>query len=283
MRLMRFERPVGTWLTLLPGLWSLALAAPPGQLPDLGLVTLFGTGAFLMRGFGCTVNDMWDKDIDGKVERTRARPLAAGELSRWDALWFSGAQASLACLTLLQLNWESVILGTGAVGLVVMYPLMKRFTYWPQAFLAVVFNWGVFLGFSAIQGSAMNWSAVLPLYAAAFSWTMVYDAIYAHQDKNDDLMIGTKSTALRFGAKTPLWLGAFATSMSTNLMLAGFASGQTWPYYTSVVIATAQMFKQLYTLDTANPSDCARKFVANKNLGLLIWGGCIAGTLLKTV
>ena len=109
-RLMRFERPIGTWLTLLPGLWSLALAAPAGQLPDLKLIALFGAGAFLMRGFGCTVNDMWDKDIDGKVERTKSRPLAAGDLSRWDALWFSAGQAGLACFILLQLNWQRSVL-----------------------------------------------------------------------------------------------------------------------------------------------------------------------------
>ncbi|XP_003740877.1 4-hydroxybenzoate polyprenyltransferase, mitochondrial [Galendromus occidentalis] len=282
LRLIRFERPVGTWLTLLPGLWSLTMATPAGQLPDLHLIALFGGGAFLMRGFGCTINDMWDKDIDKKVERTRARPLASGELSRWDALWFSAGQAGMACLILLQLNWESVQLGAASVGLVVLYPLMKRFTYWPQAFLAVVFNWGVLLGFSAVQASAMNWAAALPLYAAAFSWTMVYDTIYAHQDKHDDLMIGAKSTALKFGSRTPLWLGAFTTSMTTNLLLAGVNSGQTWPYYSAVALAAARILQQLYTLDTSNPEDCAKKFVSNKNVGLLIWGGCIAGTLLKT-
>ncbi|XP_022706431.1 4-hydroxybenzoate polyprenyltransferase, mitochondrial-like isoform X1 [Varroa jacobsoni] len=283
LRLMRIERPVGTWLTLLPSLWALTTAAPAGSLPDPRLAALFCTGALLMRGFGCTINDMWDRDIDRQVERTRQRPLAAGRLSRWDALWFAGGQAGLACLVLLHFNWNTVMLGLASVGLVVIYPVMKRFTYWPQAILAVVFNWGALLGFSAVQGADMSWTTALPMYAGAFSWTLIYDTIYAHQDKRDDLLVGMKSTALRFGARTPLWLGAFSTSMTTGLIVAGITENMGWPYYAAIAASSALLTKQVATLKIDDPADCAKKFVAHRNIGLLVLLGCIGGSLLKSV
>ncbi|OQR70775.1 4-hydroxybenzoate polyprenyltransferase [Tropilaelaps mercedesae] len=281
LQLVRVERPVGTWLTLLPSLWALTSAAPAATLPDPRLAVLFCTGAFLMRGFGCTVNDMWDRDIDRQVERTRYRPLAASKLSRWDAFWFAGGQAGLAALVLLQLNWHTVCLGLASLGIVVVYPLMKRFTYWPQAVLAIVFNWGVLLGFSAVQGINMVWPAALPMYLAAFSWTVIYDTIYAHQDKKDDLVVGIKSTALRFGTRTPIWLSAFTATMTTGLIGTGFAEGMGWPYFIAVAVSMAILVKQVATLKIDDPADCAKKFVAHRNIGLLVLLGCIGGTLLK--
>lgn len=180
LRLIRFDRPIGTWLLFWPCGWSIALAAAPGCAPDIGLLALFATGAFVMRGAGCTINDMWDRKIDRRVERTRERPLASGELTQLDALVFLAAQLGVGAQVLLQLNGYSIGLGVASLGLVVVYPLMKRVTYWPQLVLGAAFNWGALLGWSAVHGQVL-WSACAPLYAAGVCWTIVYDTIYAHQ------------------------------------------------------------------------------------------------------
>merc|ERR1719233_674127 len=187
--------------------------------------------AFVMRGAGCTINDMWDKNIDKAVERTRDRPITSGQVSMFDALVFLGGQLGVGLLILLQLNWYSVLLGAASMGLVVTYPVMKRFTYYPQFVLGLAFNWGALLGWSALVGSC-DWSVVIPLYLAGISWTMIYDTIYAHQeDKYDDVIIGMKSTAIKFGDQTPVCLSCFATTMITCLTYCGWSTGQTWPYY----------------------------------------------------
>lgn len=180
LRLIRFDRPIGTWLLFWPCGWSIALAAAPGCAPDIGMLALFATGAFVMRGAGCTINDMWDREIDRRVERTRERPLASGELTQLDALVFLAAQLGVGAQVLLQLNGYSIGLGAASLGLVVVYPLMKRVTYWPQLVLGAAFNWGALLGWSAVHGEVL-WSACVPLYAAGVCWTIVYDTIYAHQ------------------------------------------------------------------------------------------------------
>lgn len=179
-QLMRMDRPIGSWLLFWPCSWSIALSAPAGALPDLKMLALFGLGAFIMRGAGCTINDMWDKDIDAKVERTKNRPLVSGQISQLDALIFLSGQLSVGLMILTQLNWPSIVLGASSLGLVVIYPLMKRITYWPQLMLGMTFNWGALLGWCATQGT-VNWAVCLPLYAAGVSWTIVYDTIYAHQ------------------------------------------------------------------------------------------------------
>lgn len=180
VHLMRMDKPIGTWLLYWPCAWSIGLAAPAGVLPDLKMLTLFGVGAFIMRGAGCTINDMWDKDIDGKVERTRNRPLVTGALTNGDAWVFLSTQLGIGCMILMELNWYSIVLGASSLGLVIAYPLMKRFTYWPQLVLGMTFNWGALLGWSAIH-SEINFAACLPLYLAGVCWTIVYDTIYAHQ------------------------------------------------------------------------------------------------------
>lgn len=180
LRLIRFDRPIGTWLLFWPCGWSIALAAAPGCAPDAALLALFATGAFVMRGAGCTINDMWDREIDRQVERTRERPLASGELTQLDALVFLAAQLGVGAQVLLQLNGYSIGLGAASLGLVVVYPLMKRVTYWPQLVLGAAFNWGALLGWAAVHGEVL-WSACAPLYAAGVCWTIVYDTIYAHQ------------------------------------------------------------------------------------------------------
>lgn len=244
IRLMRMDRPIGTYLLFWPCGWSIALSANAGCWPDFHMLALFATGALVMRGAGCTINDLWDRDIDKKVERTRTRPLASGEISTLDAIVFLSAQLSLGLLVLVQLNLESIMLGACSLGLVVTYPLMKRITYWPQLVLGMAFNWGALLGWCATQG-AVDWSACLPLYLSGICWTIVYDTIYAHQDKNDDIQIGVKSTALRFGDNTKIWLSGFTAAMLAGLTTAGLACDQTLPYYASVGIVGGHLIQQV--------------------------------------
>lgn len=279
-RLMRIDRPIGSWLLFWPCGWSIALSAPSGCWPDPLMLALFGTGAFIMRGAGCTINDMWDKDIDAKVARTKTRPLVAGELSTADAWVFLSAQLGIGLLILLQLNWYSIILGASSLGLVIVYPLMKRITHWPQLILGMTFNWGALLGWSATQGSVL-WSACLPLYLSGVCWTIVYDTIYAHQDKVDDIMLGIKSTAIRFGDNTKLWLSGFSTAMIGGLVTSGIVCEQTWPYYTALGVISAHLAHQIYSLNINNPTDCATKFISNHQVGLILFLGIVLGTLYK--
>ncbi|XP_012279773.1 4-hydroxybenzoate polyprenyltransferase, mitochondrial [Orussus abietinus] len=281
MKLMRINKPIGSWLLFWPCGWSIAMAAHEGALPDLGMLALFGTGAFIMRGAGCTINDMWDQDIDKKVARTKDRPLVTGGVTPFKALVFLGGQLSLGLLVLLQLNWYSVFLGASSLGLVIIYPLMKRVTYWPQLILGMTFNWGALLGWSAIRGSC-DWSVCLPLYIAGVCWTLIYDTIYAHQDKVDDVLLGIKSTAIKFGDRTKLYLSGFGTSMIAALVTAGITSAQTFPYYAAVGIAGVHITQQIYSLNINNPTDCANKFFSNHTVGMILFIGIVLGNLAKT-
>ncbi|CAL9708167.1 unnamed protein product [Knipowitschia caucasica] len=280
LRLMRLDKSIGTWLLYLPCTWSIALASDPGCLPNLGMLTLFGTGALLMRGAGCTINDMWDKDFDKKVSRTATRPIASGEISRFQALVFLGGQLSLALGVLLCLNNYSIVLGAASMGLVVTYPLMKRITYWPQLVLGLTFNWGALLGWAAIKG-ACDWSVCLPLYCSGVMWTLIYDTIYAHQDKEDDIKVGVRSTALRFQNQTKPWLSGFGVAMISGLVLTGINAGQTLPYYAVLSTVAVHLAHQIYTLDINKPEDCWKKFVSNRNIGVLLFLGIVTGHLWK--
>jgi len=280
LRLARLDRPIGTWLLFWPCGWSIALAAGAGTAPDLPLLATFAAGAFVMRGAGCTINDMWDRNIDNKVERTRDRPITSGQVSMFDALVFLGGQLGVGLLILLQLNWYSVLLGAASMGLVVTYPVMKRFTYYPQFVLGLAFNWGALLGWAATAGSC-DWAVCLPLYMAGISWTMIYDTIYAHQDKYDDVIIGMKSTAIKFGDQTGYCLSCFATTMLASLAYCGLATQQTWPYYLSLLGVASHLAHQVSTLDINDREDCARKFVSNRWVGLGIFLGIVAGGLVK--
>lgn len=208
------------------------------------MLGLFGAGAIIMRGAGCTINDMWDKDIDAKVQRTSNRPLVTKELTILDAWFFLGGQLGLGLLIVLELNWNSLLLGISSLGLVIAYPLMKRITNWPQFVLGMTFNWGALLGYSAVHGEVL-WSACLPLYAAGICWTVIYDTIYAHQDRVDDLIVGVKSTALMFGKDTKKWLTGFAGLMTTSLVTAGLVCDLSWPYYASTLIITSHIGHQV--------------------------------------
>ncbi|KAK0063913.1 4-hydroxybenzoate polyprenyltransferase mitochondrial-like isoform X2 [Biomphalaria pfeifferi] len=326
LRLIRFDKPIGTWLLYWPCTWSIALAAPPGCMPDLKLLSLFGAGAFFMRGAGCIINDIWDKDFDKKVARTKTRPLASGELTYFQALVFLGTQLSCALAILLQLNTYSIYLGVASMGLVIVYPLCKRFTYWPQIMLGLTLNWGVLLAWSALRGSLelpglilylacttytivydtvsavilpgfafnygalMGWAAVrgtvdwqicLTLYFSSILWTLVYDTIYAHQDKYDDMLIGVKSTAIRLGEQTKPWMVAFTTGMTAGLTATGFMCDMTWPYYTAVGITALRLAQQLYTVRLDDADECAKAFRGNFYLGAVMFFGIIFSNLLK--
>jgi len=280
LKLMRADRPIGTWLLFWPCGWSIALAAPPGCLPDPSIFALFAAGAFFLRGAGCTINDMWDRNIDNAVERTRDRPITSGQVSMFDALVFLGGQLGVGVLLLLQLNWLAVVLGISSMGIVVTYPLMKRFTYYPQFVLGLAFNWGAVMGWAAVRGD-LNLPVCLSLYLAGISWTMIYDTIYAHQDKYDDIIVGMKSTALKFGPNTPVCLGCFATLMLSCLTYSGWMVGQSLPYFTSLAIISAHLSHQIYTLDIEDREDCAKKFRSNRWVGLLLFLGIVSGNYVR--
>jgi 4-hydroxybenzoate polyprenyltransferase len=280
LKLMRLDSPTGTLLLYWPCGWSIAMAAEAGCLPDPWMLALFGTGAVLMRGAGCTINDMWDKDIDSKVSRTKGRPLVTGEVSQREALIFLAGQLSLSLGVLLQLNWYSVFLGASSLALVVVYPLMKRITHWPQFVLGMTFNWGALLGWSAVHGHC-DWAVCLPLYTAGICWTVLYDTIYAYQDIADDKLLGMKSTAIKFGDNTKYWLSFFGTGMISGLVASGMQCDQTWPYYLSVIYVASHLADQIYSLDIKSPADCKRKFMSNQRVGLFLFIGIVLGTLLK--
>ncbi len=276
LRLMRLDRPIGIWLLLFPCWWGLALAAD--SWPDLRLFALFAVGAVVMRGVGCTINDIADRDFDGKVARTANRPLPAGDISLRAAVVFLCAQLLVGLVVLLQLPPFAMLVGALSLLLVFPYPLMKRITYWPQAWLGLTFNWGALLGWAAVH-QAIAWPAVA-LYAAGVLWTLGYDTIYAHQDKDDDIAVGVKSTALRLGHKSPLWIAGFYTGSIALLALAGWGRGVSWAFYPLLAATAAHMGWQVWTGVLDDPHDCLRKFKSNTVVGWLVLGAILLGLVL---
>ena len=278
-KLARIDRPIGTWLLLLPAWWSIILASP--GLPDAsGTVTffvLFGVGAVIMRGAGCTFNDIVDRDFDAKVARTRTRPVASGAISVPRAMIFLILQLVAGLGILLSFNRFTLALGAASLALVFTYPFMKRITYWPQAFLGITFNWGALLGFSAVTGTLG--AEALALYAGGFFWTLGYDTIYAHQDKEDDVRLGVKSSALRLGEKTRPYLFAFYGLAIAWLALAGYLAALAWPYYAGLALGLAQLFWQAGKVDLDSSGDCLVKFGSNRNFGWIVLAGLIAAQL----
>jgi 4-hydroxybenzoate polyprenyltransferase len=270
-RLARLDRPIGTWLLLFPGWWSLALAAP--AKPDLWLMALFAIGALLMRGAGCTFNDIVDREFDGRVARTATRPIPSGAVSVRRATLFLVLQLLLALIILLQMNRFTIALGAGSLALVATYPFMKRITYWPQAFLGLTFNWGALLGWAAATGT-LNAPAFL-LYAGGIAWTLFYDTIYAHQDKEDDALIGVKSTALKLGASTRPWLILFAV-VALGFWIAAFAAaGLGWPADLGLGAAGLLLAYQIRATNFDDPADCLAKFKAHRWLGWMLLAGIL--------
>jgi 4-hydroxybenzoate polyprenyltransferase len=278
-RLARIERPIGWWLLLLPGWWSIALAQSTigGGLPDLRLLALFLVGAIVMRGAGCTLNDIVDRDIDAMVARTRSRPLPSGQLSLAQAAAFLAALLALGLLVLLALNPPTILLGAASLLLVAIYPFMKRVTHWPQLFLGLAFNWGALLGWCAVKG-AVELPALL-LYAGGIFWTLAYDTLYAHQDKDDDALVGVKSTALLFGPATGRWLAAFFAVSIVLLAAAGTTAGAGFPYLFALLAAAVHATWQLHRLDINDPDTCLMLFRSNRDFGLILFAGAAAASI----
>ena len=275
LRLIRIDRPIGAWLLLFPCWWSLALAAAAaGAPPDPRLFLLFAIGALVMRGAGCTVNDIVDREIDARVARTAGRPIASGEISVPRAFAFLGALLLLGLVILLQLNGFAILLGAAALPLIAAYPFMKRITYWPQAWLGLTFNWGALLGWAAATGG-LGPPALL-LYAAGIAWTLGYDTIYAHQDKEDDALVGVKSSALKLGARTKPWLIAFYATAWLLMLAAGIAAGLAWPFYLGMAGVAAQLAWQVATLDIDDPAGCLVRFKSNRTTGWIFLAGIVA-------
>jgi 4-hydroxybenzoate polyprenyltransferase len=270
--LARWDRPIGTWLLLWPCWWALALA--PGR-PDWWLVPLFAIGAVAMRGAGCVVNDLTDRELDARVARTRARPLASGRLGVPQALAFLALQLLVGGLVLLAFDGFAVALALASLPLIVIYPLMKRITWWPQAFLGITFNWGALVGWAAATGELAP--PALLLYAAGFFWTLGYDTIYAHQDKADDALIGIRSTARRLGAATPRWLRGFYGITLALLAAAGWSAGLGLWFYALLLAVAGHFAWQIRTLDLDDPRSCLQRFRSNRELGLLVCLALVAG------
>jgi 4-hydroxybenzoate polyprenyltransferase len=271
MHLARYDRPIGTWLLLIPCWWSLALVLVADPQPGASmtwLFILFAIGAIAMRGAGCTFNDIVDRKYDARVARTRSRPLASGQISLKSAILFLGAQCLVGLMVLIQFNNFAILFGISSLGLVAIYPFMKRITYWPQAVLGLTFNWGAMLGWVAVTGS-LN-PAPLLLYAAAICWTIGYDTIYAHQDKDDDALLGLKSTALKFGDNTQMWLGLFYGLAIVLLGLAGLSAGAGSVFYVGLLVGSAHLGWQIQTLNIDDSAICLRLFRSNRNFGFII-------------
>ena len=270
--LVRLDKPIGTWLLLWPGFWSIALATP--TLPDVRLLALFAAGALVMRSAGCVFNDIVDRDFDARVERTRSRPIASGVITVRAATVFCVLLLALGLVILLQLNTFAIILGAASLVLVFTYPFMKRITYWPQAFLGLTFNWGALLGWAAVEGN-LSWSAGL-LYASGIAWTLGYDTIYAHQDKEDDALIGVKSSALALGNRTKPWLWAFYLAALAGFTATGALEDIVWPFYLGISAAALLLVWQAVTLKINDSRSCLAKFKLNFWVGGVLFAGIVA-------
>ncbi len=281
LRLCRLDRPIGSWLLLLPCWWSAALAAAiardVSQLPLT--IALFFLGAFAMRGAGCTWNDITDRDLDAMVERTRSRPIPAGQVSVKRALLFLVLQALIGLGVLLQFNRFAVLTGIASLLVVAIYPFMKRITYWPQVVLGLAFSWGALMGFAVIL-QRIDATALL-LYAGSISWVIGYDTIYAHQDAEDDALIGVKSTARLFGAQTHRALVIFYGLAVLLIAAALVRGGVHWPAWLGLAGFAWHLAWQIRQLRIDNPALCLKLFKSNRDAGLLLFAGLLVDALVR--
>jgi 4-hydroxybenzoate polyprenyltransferase len=281
LRLSRLDRPIGSWLLLMPCWWSAALAAGVARnLHDLPwTIVLFFVGAFVMRGAGCTWNDITDRDLDARVERTRSRPIPAGQVSVTQALVFLVIQALIGLAVLLQFNRFAVATGIASLVIVAAYPFMKRITYWPQIVLGLAFSWGALMGFAVTFGRID--AAAVVLYAGSIAWVIGYDTIYAHQDSEDDALIGIKSTALLFGARTRPALIAFY-GLAVALIAVAFALADArWPAWLGLIAFAAHLAWQIARLRIEDPALCLRIFQSNRDAGLLLLAGLLVDAAVR--
>ena len=272
--LARVDRPIGVWLLFLPGLWGILLAGP-SPLEALRLTALFGIGALVMRSAGCVVNDLWDRDIDRMVARTAGRPLASGMLRLRHAFAFLAVLLLAGLVILLQLNGLAQLLGMASLLLVALYPLAKRVTWWPQLMMGFTFGFGAPLGYAAGAGRLdAAWAA---LYGAAILWDLGFDTIYAHQDREDDALVGVKSTARLFAERTAPFLAACYGGMLVLLAVAGWLAGLRGWFYPALVVPAALLGRQVITLDINDPALCLRLFKANRDAGLAVAAAILLG------
>jgi 4-hydroxybenzoate polyprenyltransferase len=281
LRLSRLDRPIGSWLLLMPCWWSAALAA--GVIGNLGRLSLtlvlFFIGAFVMRGAGCTWNDITDRDLDALVERTRSRPIPAGQVSVRQAVAFLVVQALIGLAVLLQFNRFAVATGIASLVIVAVYPFMKRITWWPQIVLGLAFSWGALMGFAVMQ-ERIDATALL-LYAGSIAWVIGYDTIYAHQDTEDDALIGIKSTALLFGARTRPALTA-CYGLAVVLIGAALAlAAARWPAWIGLAAFAAHLIWQIRRLEISDPALCLRIFKSNRDAGLLLFAGLLLDAVMR--
>lgn len=271
-RLARLDRPIGAWLLLLPCWLGLAFAVAAGAAPLTWSIfldgALFAVGALLMRGAGCTINDIADRNFDGKVARTALRPIPSGQVSVRQALVFLAGLMALGATVLFQFNALTIAVGLASLPLIVIYPFMKRITWWPQLFLGLTFNWGALVGWTAVADTLPL--APILLYIAGIFWTLGYDTIYAHQDKEDDALVGVKSTARLFQDGSRRWIGAFYASMIGWILFAGFSVGLHWTFVIGVGAAAWHLMRQATEVDLDDPSDCLNTFKSNRDVGFLL-------------
>src|SRR5882724_6853440 len=281
LRLARLDRPIGSWLLLLPCWWSAAIAASVARdISQLPLdIALFFLGAFAMRGAGCTWNDITDRDLDAKVERTRSRPIPAGQVSVPQAFVFLVVQALIGLLVLLQFNRFAVITGIASLVIVVVYPFMKRITWWPQVVLGLAFSWGALMGFAVTLGR-IDLTALV-LYTGSIAWVIGYDTIYAHQDAEDGALIGIKSTARLFGAATHRALVVFYTLAVLLIGLALKLGAVRWPAWIGLIAFAGHLIWQIRRLDISDPELCKRIFHSNRDAGLLLFAGLLLDAVMR--
>jgi 4-hydroxybenzoate polyprenyltransferase len=274
LRLARLDRPIGSWLLLIPCWWSAALAAVAAGAPvDVRHVLLFFIGAFAMRGAGCTWNDIVDRDLDSRVERTRSRPIPSGQVSVAAAAAFLALQALIGLAVLLQFNRFTHYVGFASLAVVVVYPFMKRITYWPQIVLGLAFSWGALMGWPALF-ARLDPPAFL-LYAGAISWVMGYDTIYAHQDRDDDALIGIKSTALLFGERTKPMLAVFYALAVILIAFAGWSAGAGVIFALGLTAFAAHLAWQIARLKIDDPGICLAVFKSNRDAGLILFAALV--------
>jgi 4-hydroxybenzoate polyprenyltransferase len=282
LRLARADRPIGAWLLLLPCWWSAALAAVAAgkPYPDPWHLALFFIGAFVMRGAGCTWNDILDRDLDAKVARTRSRPIPSGQVSVTAAAVFLAVQALIGLAVLLQFNRFTILVGILSLAIVAVYPLMKRIVWWPQTVLGLAFSWGALMGWAAAFGR-LDAPALL-LYAGSIAWVIGYDTIYAHQDREDDALIGVKSTARLFGARTRLALMICYGLAVVLIAVAGTAAGAGAIFIVGLIAFGAHLGWQIERIDIDDPDLCLRLFKSNRDAGLILFVALVADALYKS-
>ena len=281
LRLARLDRPIGSWLLLLPCWWSATLAAIAARqtAPNLTYLVLFFIGAFAMRGAGCTWNDIVDRELDASVERTRSRPIPSGQVTVAQAFVFLVLQSAIGFAVLVAFNPFTIALGTASLAIVAAYPFMKRITYWPQTILGLAFSWGALMGWAAAFGR-LDPPALL-LYAGSIAWVIGYDTIYAHQDRDDDALIGIKSTALLFGTRTKPMLVLFYGVAVILIGAAGVLAGAGLAFAAGLAVFAAHLAWQIVRLDTGDPDNCLAVFKSNRDAGLILFAALLIDAGLR--